>query len=79
MNSYQLELLNINLPAREKEVIEYQVNIDNYRRAIAKIENDENMKDFKIQLEELLKSSIYEQRKAQIILEVIREQIEENK
>lgn len=73
---YQQEILASALTARTREVTEYQINIDNYRLAIERIsDNDEEMLPFKRQLEELLRSSIIEQRKAQIMLEVIQSQI----
>lgn len=73
---YKKELLTSALDARVREVTEYQVNIDNFRAAIAKIGSDSELADFKVQLEGLLASSLIEQRKAQIMLDVIREQVE---
>lgn len=73
---YKKELLTSALDARVREVTEYQVNIDNFRAAIAKIGSDAELADFKVQLEGLLASSLIEQRKAQIMLDVIREQVE---
>jgi hypothetical protein len=60
---------------RENEVLEYQINIDNYRLAIQKAAQDPDMVEFKAQLESLLTSSIHEQKKAQIMLEVVTEQL----
>lgn len=74
--SYRKELLLSALEHRNREVTEYQVNIDNFHLAIEKIGDDVEMADFKTQLEGLLKSSIYEQRKAQIMLEVLQYQLE---
>lgn len=78
MKTYHRELLTNALDAREREVTEYQVNIDNYRRAIEKIGEDAELHPFKEQLDALLSASILEQRKAKIMLEVVREQLEEN-
>jgi len=73
---YKREILIAALDARIKEVTEYQVNIDNFRLAIAKIGNDDELQPFKQHLQSLLTSSILEQRKAQIMLDVIRSQVE---
>ena len=76
MNEYQKEILTAALDARSKEVTEYQVNIDNYALAIERIGDDPELQDFRAQLEELLTSSKLEQRKARIMLDVVREQLE---
>jgi hypothetical protein len=78
MTPYQLEILNNALEMRDREITEYQVNIDNYTRAIAKIADDDvAMLPFKEQLQELLRTSLVEQRKCQIIREVIADQLAE--
>ena len=76
MNNYHREILTAALDARIKEVTEYQVNINNFRLAIEHVGDDPELQDFKAQLEGLLASSILEQRKAQIMLDVIRKQLE---
>ena len=71
--------------ARTDEVAGYQINIDNYQRAIAKIakehagtsDMDVAMQEFSGQLADGLRASLIEQRKAQIILEVITDQLEQ--
>ena len=73
---YKNEILTAALDARIKEVTEYQVNIDNFRLAIERVGGDPDLQDFKAQLSGLLASSILEQRKAQIMLDVIRAQLE---
>jgi hypothetical protein len=73
---YHREILTAALDARIKEVTEYQVNIDNFRLAIEHIGDDPELQDFKANLSGLLASSILEQRKAQIMLDVIRAQLE---
>lgn len=74
---YRKEILTAALDARIKEVTEYQVNIDNYRLAIERIgDDDEELRPFKQQIQALLASSLLEQRKAQIMLDVIRVQTE---
>lgn len=76
MNAYQQEILTSALEARERELIEYQVNIDNYTLAIAKIaDDDEELQPFKQQLQGLLASSLLEQRKSKLIRDVIAEQL----
>jgi muramoyltetrapeptide carboxypeptidase LdcA involved in peptidoglycan recycling len=76
MNDYHREILTSALDARVKEVTEYQVNIDNFSLAIERIGDDPDLQEFKQQLEGLLASSILEQRKAQIMLEVVQSQLE---
>ena len=71
------EILADALKAREEEVLSYQINIDNYRRAIEKSQGDADLVEFIARLQELLASSLIEQKKARIMLEVIRDQIEE--
>ena len=77
----KLEILKQALTARHAEVDEYQINIDNYTRAIAKIEaehaDNPDMLEFRDKLAGLLKSSKTEQLKAIIILDVIAEQVAE--
>ena len=70
------EILRDALKARIEEVLTYQINIDNYTRAIEKAKNDPELGEFVERLRELLSSSLLEQKKSQIILEVIQEQIE---
>lgn len=71
------EILSQALAAREDEVLQYQINIDNYKRAIEKSSADPSLIEFTGQLSDLLQSSEYEQKKAKIMLEVIKEQLEE--
>jgi len=73
---YKNEILTAALDARIKEVTEYQVNISNFTLAIEKIGDDPELQDFKSHLQELLSSSVFEQRKAQVMLEVIQSQME---
>lgn len=70
------EILKDALAARVEEVGQYQLNIDNYRLAIPRAEGDPDLTDFVISLRELLRSSIIEQKKAQIMLDVIQSQLE---
>ena len=65
------EILKSALAARQQEVSEYQINIDNYRLAIEEIGDDVDLQEFKSQLCELLRTSLLEQKKAKIMLRVI--------
>ena len=76
MHPYQREILTTALEGREKELIEYQVNIDNYRLAIEHIGSDEELQPFREQLQNLLASSLLEQKKSQVILTVIKQQLD---
>lgn len=78
------EILTEALSARKDEILGYQINIDNYRLAMEKIDRehggttelDAAMREFRQQLDGLLQSSLIEQRKAQIIHDVIEMQLE---
>lgn len=77
----KLDTLKSALTARHDEVDQYQINIDNYIRAIAKIdaEHADNpaMVEFRDRLAEMLDSNKTEQLKAIIIRDVIADQIAE--
>lgn len=77
----KLETLRSALAAREDEVVGYQINIDNYIRAIAKINTEyaDNpaMVKFGDRLSELLEGHKIEQLKAIIIRDVIADQLSE--
>ncbi len=75
-HQYKTEILTAALDARIREVTEYQVNIDNFTLALQRIGDEPELQGFKEQIQGLLSSSILEQRKAQIMLEVIRSQLE---
>ncbi len=71
------EILTNSLSHRQDEVDNYQLNIDNYKIAIELAKQDEELVPFVEQLQELLRTSIYEQKKAKIMLQVIQQQLEE--
>ena len=77
----KLEILQSALKDRDDEILGYQINIDNYTRAIAKIEdehsNDPPMVEFRDRLADMLESHRVEQLKAAIIRDVIADQIAE--
>lgn len=77
----KLETLQSALTARDEEILGYQINIDNYTRAIAKINAEHADKpaiiEFRDRLADLLESSKTEQLKAIIIRDVIAEQVTE--
>ena len=75
MHPYQKEMLEKALEHREKEIIEYQVNIDNFRLAIERIGNDADLAEFKERLKTLLAENTLEQKKSQVILDVIKLQL----
>jgi hypothetical protein len=76
MNDYHRQILTDALEARIREVTEYEVNIVNFRLAIAKCGDDPDLQDFKVRMGDLLASSLIEQKKAQVMLDVIKEQLE---
>jgi hypothetical protein len=82
MNTEKNTVLQQAAEHRAREVLHHQINIDNYKRAIAIIDDrhsdSSDMLKFKEQLSGLLASSIVEQTKEQIMLEVITQQLSEN-
>lgn len=75
------EILRMSLDARVQEVMHYQINIDNYVIALSEIaklppEDQAELSEFAGQLRGLLASEKLEQKKANIMLEVIRQQVE---
>ena len=76
MNDYHREILTSALDIRIKEVTEYQVNITNFSLAVERIGDDPELQEFKTQMQGLLASSILEQRKSKIMLDVIQSQLE---
>ena len=72
-------ILNEALKHRESEVLMHQINIDNYRLALEEIaENyadDPYLDEFAARLNDLLQSSIIEQRKEVIMRDVIAKQL----
>ena len=79
MNS--LETLKANHAARVDEVANYQLNINNFIRAIDKIDqqyaNNPAMQDFRDRLSTLLEENRVEQLKAIIMRDVLADQINE--
>jgi hypothetical protein len=71
------EILTGALTQREEEILGYQINIDNYTMAIDLAKDDPDLISFVEQLRELLSSSILEQKKTKIMLQVIQKQLEE--
>lgn len=77
------ETLSSALTARNEEIENYQINLDNYRLAIEKITAEHSgdttmdlaMQNFAEQLQGLYDSTLIEQRKAEIIRDVIAIQI----
>ena len=75
------EILAVSLHAREQEIMHYQINIDNYTIALDEISkmsvaDQAEMSGFKNQLAELLASEKVEQKKASIMLNVIKRQVQ---
>lgn len=71
------EILTQSIEARENDIMLYQINIDNYRAAIADIEaNHADLSDFADQLRDLLQSSLREQKKEQVMLAAIKANLE---
>lgn len=78
----KIDTLKSALSGRNDEIEEYQINIDNYTRAIKKIdaEHADNpaMVDFREKLANMLEAHKIEQLKSIIIRDVIADQITES-
>ena len=77
----KLQTLQSALEPRNDEILNYQINIDNYTRAVDKINTEyaDNpaMVEFRDRLSNMLESNKIEQLKAIIIRDVIADQITE--
>lgn len=75
------EILQSALSQRNDEIFNYQINIDNYQRAIEKIQTEykdnQKLDSFLNNLNDLLESSKLEQLKSIIIRDVIQDQLNE--
>lgn len=75
------DILTQALEGRDAELLGYQINIDNYRLAIAKIKaeypDDQDLAVFRRELEERLAEECRQQRRAMVIRDVIADQLEE--
>ena len=75
----RIEILKSAEEHRKSEVLQHQINIDNYRLAVAEIEQNQqdkpHMVEFTARLRELLQSSICEQDKEKVLLKVIQAQL----
>ena len=74
------EILAMSLGGREQEVMTYQINIDNYALALEEIgslppDERNELSDFAERLRTLLTSEKLEQKKAKIMLAVIKKQV----
>lgn len=80
-NMNKLEILKDALAGREEEIFNYQINIDNFVLAIAKVQKEHSskrgMKEFSKDLKKRLQSTETEQLKAIIIRDVLVDQIAE--
>lgn len=69
------------LSHKDQELLNYKINIDNFRLAIQQVSdkypNDERMRTFSSELEERLESEEFEFKKTQIIRDVISMQLNE--
>jgi uncharacterized transporter YbjL len=77
----RITVLKDAVKARNDEILGYQINIDNYERAIAKINKEHTDKPeilkFRDQLIDMLESHKTEQLKTAIIRDVIVDQLKE--
>lgn len=62
---------------RINEITEYQVNIDSFQLALKLIGDDQDLQEFKANVEHLLASNILEQKKSKIMHQVAITRLEE--
>jgi hypothetical protein len=72
------EILKRALDERIDEVAAYQLNIDNFRLAIAEIDaiGDPDLSQFRAELEARLQAEVLEQKKAKVMLTVIKKRVD---
>jgi hypothetical protein len=77
----KIKILELERLARIKNVFMYQINLDNYLLSIKEIEKNysDNIKmlEFRQNLQNLVESTIVEQTKEKIVLQVIETQLKE--
>lgn len=82
LENERLQILKDAADHRRRDVMHYQINIDNYRLAIEEImsnhADNEELVAFSYHLQGLLESSLLEQSKELIMLKVIEKQITES-
>lgn len=75
----RIDILTNAVEQRKREILHYQINIDNYLGALSlineKYSDNPALEPFVAQLENLLESSLLEQTKEKIMLEVIERQL----
>lgn len=75
----RFSILSEALEFRKQEILMYQINIDNYTLAIELVRErfpeDEGMRGFLEDLQSRLEAEIFEQRKSQILHDVIEQQL----
>lgn len=78
LQSLRKQILLEALEGRQKETLMYQINIDNYRAALTqlRLKPDPEMESFAEQLAELLQTSLFEQKKELLMINVIEKQLE---
>jgi hypothetical protein len=74
------QIITAALEGREQEVMHYQINIDNYSLALQQIDllpldEQVELREFSMQLKELLISEKLEQKKSKIMLAVMKAQV----
>lgn len=81
LEQYRKDIFTASIQGREQEVMTYQINIDNYTLALQHIsampqEEQTELTGFADQLRNLLASEKLEQKKAKVMLSVLKQQLE---
>ena len=72
----KIEILITSLVVREREILDYQINIDSYEKAITLAGDDPDLSGRVVQLEELLVTEKGEQKFSQLMLDALEAQLE---
>lgn len=74
--NYKQQVIADNITARENEIAVYDINIANYEHVIAATEGDPEMAEFSQQLRERIAGERHERRKAELVLNALKSQVE---
>lgn len=74
MTTYKQQVLLDNITARENEIVVYDINVANYEHVIAHAGPD--MSEFVDGLRQRIEAEKFERRKAELILNALRAQLE---
>lgn len=80
MTSEKFDIISKAIKAREQEIFQYQINIENYKFALEEIEilpqeEQNQMIEFAVKLNQLLATELQEMNKSHVLLRALKRQI----